>query len=118
MSNLPEKPEAVAHVSDAHWEAATRQVWAEFRELDPRLFVFERVHWDVYQQRKIVADWARRLILLGEVPEPVDPITLAASHIWHVANGPHCDAAPRIEAAIREYLAGVTIPTSAQSAEQ
>jgi hypothetical protein len=99
---LPTKPDAVAHVSDAHWEAALDKTGR---------------NWKYYTHACIlpaIIDHARCLILLNEVPEPVDSISLAASQIWGVANGPHCDAVPRIEAAIRKHLAGMAIPEATQ----
>jgi hypothetical protein len=61
--NLPDKPEAVTHVSDALWEAALKQVTDGYC-----ITVF-----DNYMHPKII-DHARCLILLNEVAEPVDPL--------------------------------------------
>jgi hypothetical protein len=76
---LPAKPAVVAHVSDAHWEAALD---AAFGKIDNgyspwRLWIHDT------PVAALLTDHARCLILLGEVPEPVDPLDVAIAAVWN-----------------------------------
>jgi hypothetical protein len=102
---LPDKPSAVAHVSDAHWEAALDAAYGKLA-----------VHYISWRDRDPGADaWpqveiARCLILLGEVPEPVDPLDAAIAAVWNDTFD--CSQGPlALNSAIRKRLAPfLTIP--------
>jgi len=110
---LPTKPDAVAHVSDAHWEAALRQAWSVFASRRLSTIAFERANWDAAEITPTIIDHARCLILLKEVPEPVDPFEVKCGLIvqdWHSAS-----VVPKSMAdIIRKHLAGMTIPEATQ----
>jgi hypothetical protein len=91
---LPTKAAAVAHVSDAHWEAA----------LDAA-----DKNWKGYASDhncRVIIDHARCLILLGEVPEPVDPIEAAIDKVWNDLN----DFNEDFHAHCRKHFAGLNFP--------
>ena len=78
MSALPPKPASLEHISDAHWEAAFEEVarragyggtGVALRHLSTK-------------GKNGAADYARCLILLGEVDEPEDPIDAAIKAVW------------------------------------
>jgi hypothetical protein len=101
--NLPEKPADVAHVSDAHWEAALDKAYSTWsnpiRDLAGTWHLSELI------------DHARCLILLGEVVEPVDPIEAAiiaaAQEAVHLpVSGYHADFA----SICRKHFAGLCFP--------
>jgi len=94
---LPPKPEAVAHVSDAYWEAAI----AKARLVE-----------------RSVIDHARCLILLGEVPESVDPIEAAiesAYEEWLNDDGEWRGVFRRV---CRKHFAGLTFPPLGEATTQ
>lgn len=111
MTVLPEKPFAVAHVSDAHWEAALEYALRLSNSKSSSLtaggnkYVFET--W---------ADHARCLILLGEVPVPVDPIEAAIVAAYRRHHGllsgysPIPELFARFDATCRKHFAGLTFP--------
>ena len=92
--NLPDKPKDVAHVSEALWKCALAK--ASYSDsLSP--------YW-----KKHGIDHARCLILLGEVPEPVDPIEAAIENVWSGGSLEVGKAA--FNQKCRKYLAGLTFP--------
>ena len=104
---LPPKPEAVAHVSDAHWEAALQRAY----DIGGYITSISILLTDGIYHRvaRSVIDHARCLILLNEVPEPVDPIEVACGLIvqdW-------CSVSPfpkSLSEIVRKHLGGMTIP--------
>ncbi len=107
MSGLPEKPAAVAHVSDAHWEAALNKALSTWKVQD-----------DAWPNRIALPeaiDHARCLILLGEAPESVDPIEAALDALWRqVSSGLKNYEALYFKAHCRKHFAGLTFPEAGQ----
>lgn len=104
MTTLPEKPAIVADVSDAKWEAALDAAnpdWRFYRSSGEKM-----TH---------IIDHARCLILLGEVPEPVDPIEAAMrafrASVWELGcvNLGQLD---KVDMACRRHFAGLTFPAA------
>jgi hypothetical protein len=97
---LPDKPQQVAHVSDALWEAALDAAYAYWRGLpDGILF-------------RLTIDHARLLIMQGEVEEPIDPLDAALDALWDSWSGAWVKC--QMKTAIRKHLAGMTIPEPTQ----
>jgi len=109
---LPTKPDAVAHVSDAHWEAALRQAWNIFASKRPHTIAFERADWGAAEITPTIIDHARCLILLNEVPEPVDPLEVAMDALWDSWNGGWSKS--DMKDSVCKHLAGMTIPEATQ----
>jgi hypothetical protein len=110
---LPPKPEAVAHVSDLHWEAALDAAAQKNKAKDFGI-VGRNFHPDCVEA---VIDHARCLILLGEVAEPVDPIEAAMDALFEercdikspdaVFHKARLDA---FKAQCRKHFSGLTFP--------
>jgi hypothetical protein len=113
---LPYKPAAVARVTDAHWEAALRHAWSIFASKRPSTIDFEVVYWGVAEITPTIIDHARCLILLNEVPDPVDPLDAAIDAAWAdwlaYAEDPMLEE--HFAAVIHRHLAGITIPEAGQ----
>ena len=93
--NLPNKPKDVAHVSDALWETALDK--ASYSDsLSP--------YWKKYR-----IDYARCLILLGEVKEPVDPIDKAIRATFY-GYGDNRLTECQFNTMCRKHFAGLTFP--------
>jgi hypothetical protein len=99
-TTLPPKPEAVAHVSDQHWEAALVRSDADWTMYKPTGELLPRV-----------IDHARCLILLNEVQEPVDLIDDAiwALHRSYEEKGIFLEPV-KFRAACRKHFAGLKFP--------
>ena len=103
MSALPPKPDSIADVSDALWEAALVKAGRTRVEgVANYSDVFQKIH-----IRESLIDHARCLILLGEVAEPVDEIDSALNAAWQ--EGWHFSQT-RFKEVCREHLAGLTFP--------
>jgi hypothetical protein len=102
---LPPKPAAVAHVSDALWEAALVEVFLRVRGGEPKE-ALERAY---DNELETATDYARCLILLGEVPEPVDPIDAAMCNVFDRLDITEW-ARGNIKADCRKHFAGLTFP--------
>lgn len=105
--SLPEKPADVAHVSDAHWEAALDEACSR------QGYIFQlSFNWSSNYGKGVI-DHARCLMLLGEVAEPVDPIgeaIKAARSAWVSDPRYFENHEAGFEAACRKHLAGLTFP--------
>jgi hypothetical protein len=95
--NLPPKPPAVAHVSDAHWEAALNQAV----ENGEGLFSY---------YAPLIVHHARCLILLNEVAEPVDPIEAAMDAMFDLRLNWSGYGPAAFKRACRKHFAGKTFP--------
>lgn len=91
---LPLKPAAVEHVSDAHWKAA-------LDEANP--------YWRTGDSVGDIIDHARCLILLGEVLQPADLISIAIRAMFNDINFNDIS----IFDACRKHFAGLTFPAVA-----
>ena len=104
---LPTKPEAVAHVSDQHWEAALIEV---VRRSDSGIFDPKQRLASIRESSQAgAADYARCLILLGEVAAPVDPIETAIEALagyWGYSGRQKI----AVCADVRKHFAGLTFP--------
>jgi len=114
MTQLPEKPAAVAHVSDQHWEVALDTA-AHKNHVKDWWQVAADFHPDC---KRAVVDHARCLILLGEVPEPLDPIDAAIYALFEERTGAdsrgdsawHKARRDAFGTQCRKHFAGLTFP--------
>jgi len=109
--NLPPKPEAVAHVPNSQWEASLDKAM-RLSGLGSNIGCWQSFRNDTIAG---LADHARCLILLGEVPEPVDPIEAAIDAAWneYLANQSGRgikSASENFSAACRKHFSGLTFP--------
>jgi hypothetical protein len=112
VDSLPPKPSAVAHVTDAHWRAALEAA-SKKTDFNGFTHLFGSYSLD-HSTCKSVIDNARCLILLGEVPKPVeDRIDAAIANAYRdYWNRPFSSIQPSIafRACCRKHFAGLTFP--------
>jgi hypothetical protein len=111
MSALPDKPQAVAHVSDAHWKGALIEVFSRVRQSSPQIALRDANS----KELAAAVDYARCLILLNEVPVTVDPIEAAMDAAWDeylaCQSGRGMKFGPdNFRDACRKHFAGLTFP--------